>query len=153
MIRRYILGIAVAVAVVAVDLATKRYAAVRFKSDPVTVIPGLLRFSYTENSGAAFSLFQGAGPLIGLIAIGVALGILWTLRLERHPVDTVALALILGGALGNLADRIFRGDGFLDGLVIDWIVLWRIPTFNLADTSIFTAVVLLLIASWKSDST
>ena len=153
MIRRYTLGVSVAVAVVALDLVTKRYAALRFRSDPVTVIPGLLRFGYAENSGAAFSLFQGAGPLIGLIAIGVAVGILWTLRLERHPVETVALGLILGGALGNLADRMFRGDGFLDGPVIDWIVLWRIPTFNLADTSITAAVVLLFIASWMSSST
>jgi signal peptidase II len=151
LIRRYVLGVAIATAVVAVDLATKRYAAVRFADDPVTVIPGLLRFGYTENAGAAFSLFQGAGPLIGLAAAGVALIVLWTMRLERHPVEVVALGLILGGALGNLADRIARGDGFLDGRVIDWIVLCRIPTFNLADVAVTSAVGLLLIASWQSD--
>jgi signal peptidase II len=58
--------------------------------------------------------------------------------------------LIIGGALGNLVDRIFRGPGFLDGKVIDWIDLWWIPTFNVADMSITVAVGLLLIHAWQT---
>ncbi len=58
--------------------------------------------------------------------------------------------MILGGALGNLSDRIFRGSGFLDGLVIDWIRLPNFPTFNLADSAITVGVVLLLLASRRS---
>ncbi len=152
MIRRYALGVAIATVVVAADLATKRYAAVHFRSDPVSVVPGLLGFTYTENSGAAFSLFQASGPWLGLAAVVVSAWVLWTMRLERPVLEVVSLGLILGGALGNFADRLFRGDGLFEGRVIDWILLWRIPTFNLADASITTAVVLLLIASWKNDS-
>jgi signal peptidase II len=54
----------------------------------------------------------------------------------------------LGGALGNLADRVFRGNGFLDGKVIDWVDFWIIPTFNVADASVTIAVLLLLIHTW-----
>jgi signal peptidase II len=54
----------------------------------------------------------------------------------------------MGGAFGNLADRVFRGEGWLDGKVIDWISLWFIPTFNLADASITVAVTLLVIGAW-----
>jgi signal peptidase II len=54
----------------------------------------------------------------------------------------------MGGALGNFADRFFRGEGLFDGSVIDWIDLWFIPTFNVADLSITTAVVLLVIGAW-----
>jgi lipoprotein signal peptidase len=77
--------------------------------------------------------------------------VLWTLRLDRTGIEVAALGLIMGGALGTFVDRLTRGDGFLDGRVIDWIVLWRIPTFTLADASIFSAVVLLLMVSWQSD--
>jgi signal peptidase II len=64
--------------------------------------------------------------------------------------EVCAFGLIVGGALGNLLDRITRGDGFLDGHVIDWINLWWIPTFNVADMSITIAVVLLLIQAWRT---
>lgn len=151
MIRRYVLGVAIATAVVVADLATKRYAAIRFVDDPVTVVPGLLRFGYAENAGAAFSLFQGFGTWLGFAAIAVAVIVLWSLRVERPTIEVVALGLIAGGALGNFADRLFRGEGLLDGRVIDWIVLWRIPTFNLADMAVTSAVALLLIASWRTD--
>ncbi len=62
----------------------------------------------------------------------------------------LAFGLIIGSATGNLVDRIFRGSGFLDGKVIDWIDLWWIPTFNIADMSITIAVGLLLIQSWRT---
>ena len=67
--------------------------------------------------------------------------------------ETAAYGLIIGGALGNLVDRVFRGPGLLDGRVIDWIDLWWIPTFNVADMSITIAVALLLIHAWLTRST
>jgi signal peptidase II len=76
--------------------------------------------------------------------------ILWSLRRERPLLETVAYGLIVGGALGNVVDRIFRGPGLLDGTVIDWIDLWWIPTFNVADMSITIAVGLLLIHAWQT---
>jgi signal peptidase II len=134
--------------VVVVDTVTKRWASIEFAGSPLEVIPGFLRLRFAENPGAAFSLLQNAGPLLGLAAIAVGAGLLWAIRLERPVMETAAYGLIVGGALGNLVDRMFRGPGFLDGKVIDWIDLWWIPTFNVADMSITIAVTLLLIHAW-----
>lgn len=151
MIKRYSLAVGIAVAVTAIDQLTKRYAADNFTDGAVEVIPGFLSFTYHENPGAAFSLFQNAGPVMGVAAIIVSGVVLWAIRAERPGLEIVALGFVLGGAWGNLADRIVRGDGFLDGKVIDWVNLWFIPTFNVADASVTTAVVLILIHAWLSD--
>lgn len=148
--RRYITAIGIAVAVVALDLWSKRYAAIHFTGSPVEVIPGFLTLTYTENPGAAFSLFEGAGPYLGVAAIAVSAFVLGTLRASRPQIEVIALGLVLGGAIGNLTDRIFRGDGFLDGRVIDWVDMWWIPTFNVADASITVAIGLLLIHAWQT---
>ena len=148
LIRRYLIAVGLAVSVVTVDLLTKRWASIELVDDPIEVIPGFLSLTYVENPGAAFSLLPGAGPLVGLAAIAVAIGVLWSLRKERPTLEVAAFGLIVGGAIGNLVDRIFRGDGFLDGKVIDWIDLWWIPTFNIADMAITIAVGLLLVQAW-----
>lgn len=149
LIRRYTLPLAVAASVVALDLFTKRFAAINFADADVVVIPGFLSFTFLENPGAAFSMFQNGGQVIGVAAILVSIGLIYTLRLDRPRGEQIGLALILGGALGNLIDRIARGDGLLDGPVIDWVRLWWIPTFNVADASITIAVVVLLLVSWR----
>jgi signal peptidase II len=146
--RRYSVGLGLAAAVVAVDLVTKRWAAIELQGSPKVIIDDFLVLTYTENSGAAFGLLKGGGQIIGIVAIFVIALMLRSLRRERPTVEVVAFGLIIGGALGNLADRVFRGDGFLDGSVIDWIDLWWIPTFNVADAAITVAVALLLIHSW-----
>ena len=150
MIRRYALAVGIAAFVVTIDAVTKHWASIHFVGNPVEVIPGFLTFTYTENPGAAFGSLQNVGPILGLAAIGVTLGLLWALRHPRPGLEVVAFGLIMGGALGNLSDRIFRGPGLLDGKVIDWVNLWWIPTFNLADASITIAVILLLIQSWRT---
>lgn len=143
--RRLLVAGAAAGAVVVADLLTKRLAAATFQRDPLTVIPGLLTFTYTENPGAAFSLFQNAGTFLGLAAF-VALGIVaGALRNARRQVEVVGFGLIAGGAIGNLVDRIARGPGLLDGRVIDWIQFPSFPVFNLADSSLTVGVVLLLL--------
>ena len=133
-----------------VDLLTKKWASHTLVDDPVAIIPGFLRLTFVENPGAAFSFFQGAGPYLGVAAILVVATILWSLRRDRLGIEVVAYGLIVGGAVGNLFDRIFRGSSFLDGKVIDWIDLWWIPTFNVADISITIAVGLLLIDAWRT---
>lgn len=137
-------------AVIAADLVTKWFAANNFADERVEIIPGFFELTYTENPGAAFSLFPNAGPWIGVIAIAIAAFILGSLRVPRPGTEVVALGLVLGGALGNVIDRFARGDGFLDGKVIDWIILWWIPTFNIADASVTIAVALLLIYAWRT---
>lgn len=134
--------------VVAADLFTKRLASIRFAEERLEVIPGFLEFTYHENPGAAFSLFRSGGPFLAVAAVLIAGVLLYSLRTERPTLEVTAYGFVLGGALGNLADRVFRGDGWLDGSVIDWISLWFIPTFNVADASITVAVTLLVIGAW-----
>ncbi len=150
LIRRYSITLGIALAVVVADLVTKRYASIHFADSPVEVIPGFLTFTFTENPGAAFSLFQNAGPFMGVAAIVVSVFVLWLIRTERPLLEVAALGLVLGGANGNLMDRVFRGEGFLDGKVIDWISMWWIPTFNISDASVTIAVGLLLIHAWRT---
>jgi signal peptidase II len=148
--RRYLLGLAIAAGVVIVDLWTKRYAALNFKGNPVEIIPGFFGFTYVENPGGAFGLFQNGGTIIAVAAIVVTAVVLGALSGDRGRLETVALGLVLGGALGNLIDRFARGPGVIDGPVIDWIELWIIPTFNIADASVTVAVALLLINAWRT---
>ena len=137
---------------VALDMLTKRWAAIAFRDEPQVVVPGILNFRFTENPGAAFSLFQNAGPFLGLAAV-VAVGFIGAALAKPRPhYEVVGFGMIIGGALGNLIDRIARGEGFLDGQVIDWVQLPNFPTFNVADSSISVAVAVLLIGSWRSGS-
>jgi signal peptidase II len=140
--------ISVAVAVLGADVLTKSVVVATLSDRaPVKLAGGLLYLVLTRNSGAAFSLAQGATILFTLIAAVVIAVILRTAsRLGSVP-WAVCLGLVLGGAAGNLADRIFRTPGPLRGRVVDWISLldpagrvW--PVFNLADAAIVSGGVL-----------
>lgn len=148
MIRRYVIGLGVAVAVVIADLLTKRYAALEFAGNPVEIIPGFFGFTYVENPGGAFGMFQDGGVIIGIAALVIAVVVVVAIASERPRLETIALGLVFGGAVGNLVDRFARGDSIIDGPVIDWIELSVIPTFNIADASVTVAVSLLLIHAW-----
>ena len=148
MIRRYVTALGVAAAVVTVDLLTKRYAATHFKGDPVELLGGFLGFTYVENPGGAFGSFRGGGTVIAIAAIVVTGFVLFALSRPRPRGELLALGLVVGGAVGNLVDRFARGDGLVDGAVIDWINLWFIPTFNIADASVSVAVALLVLSAW-----
>ena len=112
--------------------------------------PGVLHFTYAENTGAAFSILSGRRLLLTLLPIA-ALGLLLFLyfrRLYAHPLTDFALPLIMGGALGNLYDRIAYG------YVVDFleIRLFRFAIFNLADCAISVGSVLLilyLVLHWR----
>lgn len=146
---RYLLAVAIAAAVVTLDLITKRAAAMLFVDERVTVIPGVLWFTYGENPGAAFSILQNSGPLFGVAAMIAVMVILFTLRLPRPGIEIVAFGMVMGGAAGNLVDRMARGNGVLDGHVIDWIMFPNFPIFNIADSSITIAVALLFLAGFR----
>jgi signal peptidase II len=150
LIRRYLIGVGIAAAIVAADLLTKRYAALHFDGNPVEIIPGFFGFTFVENPGGAFGMFQNGGVIIGIAALIITLVVLVALAAERPMAETVALGLVVGGAVGNLVDRFARGEGIIDGPVIDWVELWWIPTFNIADASVTVAVALLLIHAWRS---
>jgi signal peptidase II len=102
----------------------------------VHVLGDLLEITETRNGGAAFSIGPGATILFTLVAVVVA-GVI--VREARRMVSrgwAVTLGLLLGGALGNLVDRIFRTPGPLRGHVVDWIQLPHWPVFNIADSAI-----------------
>jgi signal peptidase II len=107
---------------------------------PVHLI-GPFGLALAFNSGAAFSLFTGATAAIVVLAL-VVVGLLGALAWRtRTAVMAVALGLILGGALGNVADRLFRGHG---GSVVDFVTLSHFPTFNVADASITIGAVIVV---------
>ncbi|MEA2001801.1 MAG: signal peptidase II [Actinomycetota bacterium] len=141
------LALTVGVAILIVDQITKNWARDMFQDAPVEVIGDWLRFTYAQNPGAAFSSFAGAGQIIGLIAVGVTIFLLFLVARTTRWLELVALGLILGGAMGNLSDRVFRGQGLLDGAVVDWIDWWFIPTFNVADAALNVGVAVLLLAA------
>ena len=96
------------------------------------------------NTGAAFGRFDGLGPLIGIIVVVVIGAIVYTGRRAASTATAVALGLVLGGAVGNFLDRLFRsGDGFLGGPVVDFIDFQWWPVFNLADAAIVIGVIVL----------
>ncbi len=122
--------------VVAVDQLTKRWAVSELTGREPRHVVWTLQWNLTRNSGMAFSQAQGVGPLIGIAALLVVLWLAWTSRKLTSRVTAVAAGLIAGGAIGNLADRIFRGDQVLRGAVIDFIDFQWFPIFNVADMAI-----------------
>ncbi len=148
-------GVAVtaAVTVMVVDQVTKVWAVAALSDGPVTLISGFLWFRLVRNAGAAFGLLPGAGAVIAMLALVAAAAILIAVRTMERRIDALALGLVLGGALGNLIDRIVRGDGFLDGRVVDFIDFDFFPTFNVADTAITIGAILALWLAMRSADT
>jgi len=144
-VRTALPGFLIAAAVIVLDQITKALAVASLDA-PVTIIDGLLRLRLTRNDGAAFSLFQGGGQFVAVLAVAISIWLVVLLmRTERWP-ERVALSLILGGAVGNLVDRILRSEaGIADGAVVDFIDLWVIPTFNVADAAISIGATLLVL--------
>lgn len=137
---------AVAVVVVVADQVTKSLAVSRLDS-PVHLV-GPLGLALGFNSGSAFGLFTTqpvALSIVALVVIGGLVAVAWQ---TKRILTAVALGLVLGGALGNLADRAFRSH---HGSVVDFITLTHWPTFNLADASITIGLVLVVVAlAWPA---
>jgi signal peptidase II len=130
----------VAAAVVVVDQLTKTWALRSLADGPVDLV-WTLRLKLTINSGAAFGLGRGLGPVlvVAAVAVLVVLGML-ARSSSLSPVGAVALGLVLGGALGNLVDRLVRDQGG----VVDFVDLQWWPVFNVADAAISVGAVLLV---------
>jgi len=124
------------------DCLAPRYSA----SAPVWLLGGFLKLCESRNPGAAFSI---GGPsetiLFTAIAVGVIVFIVRSARWIRSLAWAVALGLLLGGAMGNLTDRIFRSPGPFRGWVVDWIELPHWPVFNVADSAIVCGGVLMVL--------
>lgn len=136
-----LLALGTAALVVGADQVTKAWAVRALAGGPLSVIPGVVRFRLVENSGAAFGLLQGAGSLLALAAVVAAMVIVLSFRSLRWRWEAAAMGLILGGALGNLIDRLLRGPGLADGRVVDFVDLGWWPVFNVADAAITVGAV------------
>jgi signal peptidase II len=144
---------AIAWAIWLLDFATKSWALNSLDSrNPVKLLGDFLQLTLLKNSGAAFSLAQGATVIFTIFAILVVAAIAYySIKITSFG-WSIVLGLALGGVLGNLTDRIFRSPGFFTGHVIDWIQLPNWPVFNLADSAIVVAASIAVILSIRNIS-
>lgn len=147
------------VLVIALDQATKHYFQTNFRLyQTVDVIPDYFAWTLAYNTGAAFSFLADHSGwqrwLFALIAIGVSVVLfVWMKRLK--PSETwlaIALALVLGGAIGNLYDRMVLGH-VVDFILVHWQHRWRFPAFNIADSAITIGAVMLALDMFRSSKT
>jgi signal peptidase II len=138
---------AVAALVLALDATSKALIVAKLTPGvPVHVIGDELTWDLVRNSGAAFSLGTGYTVIFTLLAIGVIAFVIRTARRLRSTGYAVAFGLLLGGAAGNLADRLLRAPGVFRGNVVDWIDVAHYPAvFNLADSAICVSAALFVI--------
>lgn len=115
------------------------------------VIRGVLHWTLQRNSGAAFGIFQRFPWVFTIVAAAIAMGIIVTARRARDVLSGVALGLVLGGACGNLIDRVARGPSAFRGRVIDFIDFRVWPVFNVADMAVVCGAGLLVLASWRRE--
>jgi signal peptidase II len=149
----------IAIAVLVIDQLAKEWivATLPTPGDQRVLIDGLLTIVHGQNSGALFGLLPQSAPIFAVVSLGVvALIVVYHQRAGRGYLTTVALGLLLGGAIGNLLDRLQFG------YVVDWVDMgigsWRFFTYNIADAAITTAIVLLIgmalvprLAAWGDD--
>lgn len=140
------------VALVAIDQLTKSWAVSALDDGRTIDIVWTLRFALGFNSGIAFSQAQGLGPVVGVVALIAVFFLLRYMLNATHPLMAYGLAGILAGAIGNIADRLFRGDGLLHGKVVDFIDLQWFPIFNVADSCITVGAIALIVSLFIEQS-
>jgi signal peptidase II len=137
--------------ILGLDLLTKTIAVAQLEDQPpVRLFGGLVNLVLVRNPGAAFSMATGYTWIISLIALAVVVVIIRISRKLRSVGWAIALGLILGGAVGNLADRLFRAPGVLQGHVVDMVSIVEtdgsfFPVFNLADSAVVCGGILLVL--------
>lgn len=140
----------VALTVIALDLVTKIVmVATLADGERIQLVDGLVSLVLVRNPGAAFSLATGMTWVLTLVALLVVAGIVRYARRLRSPGWAFALGLVLGGAVGNLVDRFFRGPGPLEGHVVDFVSVGWWPVFNVADSSICVGGAVLVVLALR----
>ncbi|GAA2012052.1 signal peptidase II [Nakamurella flavida] len=149
--RRVVLLASLAGAIVVLDLITKIIAVATLTPGvSERVLGGLVYFSLIRNPGAAFSLATGMTWILAVVATIVVIVIIRMAPRLRSTPWSVCLGLILGGAVGNLIDRIFRAPGFMQGHVVDFVSVFGpnaeyFPIFNVADSAITVGGITLVV--------
>lgn len=138
-----------AIVVFIIDIASKFYILDRFELfETVNLLP-FFSITYVRNIGAAFSIFEGQRVMLAAIALVISAVIVYMLYRNNRSqkLENLSLSLILGGALGNLFDRLYHG------FVVDFLDVnfgnWHYPTFNIADCAICVGIGLFIISSYK----
>jgi len=147
-LRRSAIMMAVAVAVVIVDQVVTSWAVHRLVRGPIHVI-GPLDLQLQVNTGSAFGLAQGWAPVIGALALVMVVVLVVATRRAQSDGMAAAIGLVVGGAVGNLVDRVFR---HYHGGVVDFIALRFWPTFNVADACITVGIVFVAWGLWRGSS-
>lgn len=146
-------GCAIAALTIAVDQISKQLALVCLSTDArIPLVGDLLGLQLAFNTGAAFSLGSEITPLITLLGFFASVLLIRAMTRVRQPVKSVAIGLILGGALGNLADRLVAPPGFGRGAVTDFLAYGDLFIGNIADIAIGAGVVLYLLAAWRTNA-
>ncbi|MCL7423736.1 signal peptidase II [Streptomyces sp. YS415] len=148
--RRIAVLFAVAAVAYALDLISKMIVVAKLEHhEPVEIIGDWLRFEAIRNAGAAFGFGEAFTVIFTVIAAAVIVVIARLARKLYSLPWAIALGMLLGGALGNLTDRIFRSPGVFEGAVVDFIAPKHFAVFNLADSAIVCGGILIVLLSFK----
>lgn len=151
--KRTFLFLGIGIFLVFLDQLTKELAISSLSDGSVLpVIGDILKFRLAYNDAAAFSLGVGQTWVLAIIASCAVLALLWFGPKAKNITWTVIAGLVLGGAAGNLVDRLTRAPGFLNGHVVDFISIpFNFPIFNLADTFLVIGVSLAMLRTLMGD--
>lgn len=140
----------VAVSVWLIDQATKVIAVAKLEGhDEITVIPHVFSFGFTRNAGAAFGMATGLTVVLSALAVVVCVFVIHAASRLRDKGWAVGLGLLLGGAIGNLTDRILREPAPFRGHVVDFLHINNFPVFNVADTALTFAALVVFWRTWR----
>jgi signal peptidase II len=140
----------IAAGVVVADQLTKHWALNALDNGRVIDLVGSLRLKLAFNTGMAFSQGEGLGRLVPILAVTVVAALLMAVGRSSSRWFTTGVGLIVGGTLSNVVDRVFRGEGWLDGAVVDFVDVQWWPVFNVADAAIVVGAALLLLTSLRA---
>lgn len=139
-----------AAVVLVLDALTKQWAVTALADGPIHLF-GPVRFALIHNKAGAFGLGGAFVPFLAVAALVLVVAMVTVGSASAKAPTAVALGLVLGGAFGNVGDRIFRAPGLLRGAVVDFVDVGFWPVFNLADSAITCGCLLLLFASWGKE--
>jgi len=146
------MSLLISAVIVLLDQVSKAWALRDLADGRIIHVIWTMQFNLTFNRGMAFSRGTGIGPIIGVIGLVVVVLLLLSLRRADNTLTRVATGLIIGGAVGNILDRLFRGSGWMRGAVVDFIDFQWWPVFNVADMAIMIGAATMMVAMLKYNS-
>lgn len=132
-----------------VDVVTKSIVVEWLGDGRIVHVLWTLQLALGYNSGFAFSQGQGLGPVIGVVAVVAIVALVRMALTATNQFIAYGLSVIVSGAVGNVTDRVFRGEGWLHGRVVDFIDFQWFPSFNFADICITVGAGLLIIGLFQ----